>query len=170
MTTEPIFQTKPQDVLIEEYKICDLTVSRLDSLIWQMASILFPITLAGLAYFGVNPSHTTSELFTLVTIAIGSSILLLNWWLLSRHWASYQKVTIYRMREIELEIGAWLYRYTNFVRLEKKDRDYRIKITTNIEEQNRLKKLNDFFGKFPYFGLFRSMRIVTIYLLLVGLH
>ena len=148
--------------MIEEYKVCDQTVSRLDNLIWQMAAIVFPITLAGLAYFGTNTSHTFSEFITLVVVAIGAIALLLNWYLLSSHWASYQKVTIYRMREIEQEIGAWLYRYTNFVRLSTRERERRIKVASNPDEKERLTKLNGFFGKFPFFGLFRSMRIVTI--------
>lgn len=150
-----------QEALLEEYKICDQAVTRLDNLIWQMAAIVFPITLAGLAYFGVNQGHGISELITLMVVAVGSTILLLNWYLLSRHWAGYQKIAIYRMREIEAEIGTRLYRYNGFISLSPEDRRERIDKTLDNEEKEMFDKLYQRFGKFPFFGLFRSMKLVT---------
>lgn len=149
------------EVMLEEYKICDQSMNRLDNLIWQMAAIVFPITLAGLAYFGANQNHGISELVTLVVVAVGSTILLLNWYFLSRHWAGYQKIAIYRMREIETDIGAWLYRYNGFISLSIEDRKQRIERTADSEEKERLGRIYQKFGRFPFFGLFRSMKLVT---------
>ena len=152
-----------RESLIEEYKICDSTISRLDNLIWQMASILFPITLAGFAYFGISDVHTLNRLIVLVVVGSGSSILILNWYFLSRHWAAYQKVAIYRMREVERELGSiWLYRYSGFVRLSDKDRKQVIEESKNNAEIQRLRQFSTRFVKFPFYGLFRSMMIVSI--------
>ena len=154
---------KDKQTLLEEYKVCDSTVNRLDNLIWQMASILFPITLAGLAYFGLAASHTLDQFVVLVVVAIGSIILTLNWYFLSRQWAGYQKIAVYRMREIEHEIGnVWLYRYSGFTRLDAKSRINIISKTDNDEERERLEKINSFFRGFPFYGLFRSMTVLTI--------
>jgi hypothetical protein len=153
---------KDHDVLLEEYKVCESTVNRLDHLIWQMASILFPISLAGLTYFGVTANHKTDQFIVLVVVASGSIILTLNWFYLSRQWASYQKVAIYRMREIEKEVGIiWLYRYNAFVRMDKEWRKSKIEKTSDKQEKERLEKLYSFFDSFPFFGLFRSIRTLS---------
>lgn len=154
--------TKDKQVLLEEYKICDSTVNRLDNLIWQMASILFPITLAGLAYFGLSAQHTFSQFIVLVVVALGSVILTLNWYFLSRQWAGYQKIAIYRMREIEHELGSiWLYRYSNFIRLDKNSRNNLLRKTKTEAEKQKLEKVGGFFYSFPFYGLFKSMKILT---------
>lgn len=155
--------TKDKQALLEEYKICDSTINRLDNLIWQMASILFPITLAGLAYFGLSAQHTFSQFIVLAIVALGSIILTLNWYFLSRQWAGYQKVAIYRMREIEHELGsAWLYRYSNFIRLDKKRRNYLLSKTSIKSEKQKLEKVGEFFYSFPFYGLFKSMKVLAI--------
>ncbi len=153
---------KDRDALLEEYKVCESTINRLDHLIWQMASILFPISLAGLTYFGVTANHTLDQFIVLVVVASGSIILTFNWFYLSRQWASYQKVAIYRMREIERELGTiWLYRYSGFVRMDINWRKSKINETTDKDEKARLEKLYSFFVSFPFFGLFRSMRVLS---------
>jgi len=66
--------TKNQDALLQEYKICSDQVARLDNLIWQTGSIIFPITLAGFAFFGSTDQHTNEQLFVIIATAIGSMV------------------------------------------------------------------------------------------------
>ena len=42
------------DILLKEYGFCDAQIGRLDALIWQTASLIYPISLAGFAYFGTS--------------------------------------------------------------------------------------------------------------------
>jgi hypothetical protein len=120
---------KDHDVLLEEYKVCESTVNRLDHLIWQMASILFPISLAGLTYFGVTANHKTDQFIVLVVVASGSIILTLNWFYLSRQWASYQKVAIYRMREIEKEVGIGIMHLLEWIRSGENPKSKKLQIS-----------------------------------------
>ena len=92
-----------QSMLIEEYKGCDEKVSRLDSLIWQTASVIFPISLAGFGYYGIATKHTYDQFIALLAVGIGSITLLLTWFFLARAWYGYQALAFYRMREIETE-------------------------------------------------------------------
>ncbi len=159
-----------QAALLEEYKVCDSTVDRLDNLIWQMASIIFPITLAGLAYFGVSTQHTVNQFIILAVVAVGSIILTANWYFLSRQWASYQKVAIYRMREIERELGnMWLYRYSGFFRLEEEDRSEIVRNTADELEQKRLEKVQQKFHSPRFYGLFTSMAVLSALFILAWL-
>lgn len=109
-------ESEHQALLIEEYKGCDEKISRLDSLIWQTASVIFPISLAGFALFGLSTNHTVSQFFIALAVAIGSMALLITWFLLSRAWYGYQSIAFYRMRKIETELELWHYRYARFMR------------------------------------------------------
>jgi hypothetical protein len=89
--------------LMEEYRSCDDRVGRIDNLIWTMAAVVFPISLVGLSYFGINAQHTLEQLLIVTFVGFGSIALLLTWYFLSRQWHAYQKLAFYRMREIENE-------------------------------------------------------------------
>lgn len=150
-----------QTPLLEEYKSCDALVGRLDTLMWQLAAIIFPISLAGLTFFGVSSNHTADQFATLVVVGTGSVALILTWFFLSRQWYGYQKLAFYRMREIEAALGLWHYRYAGFIRLSgEKRKPYLEQI--DEQEKTRFYQLSGFMGDFPHFGLRRSITIITI--------
>jgi len=153
-------------MLVEEYHSCNEQVSRLDSLIWQTASIILPITLAGFAYFGLSTSHTLEHFFILLTVAAGSTTLLVAWYLLSRAWYAYQWVAFYRMREIETELGLWHYRYSFYIRQSRSKRKAMLNQMSD-DEEIRFRKVAKQLGGLPRFGARAITRVITA-IFLVG--
>jgi len=152
---------KNQDALLQEYKICSEQVARLDNLIWQTASIIFPITLAGFAFFGSSVRHTIEQFFVIVATAVGSIALLTAWYLLSRRWYVYQRVGFYRMREIEEQLGLWHYRYTSLIRKYGRKRKLALEQMKSTEK-GRYQKVSDQAGNVPIIGLRRTTAVITI--------
>lgn len=150
-----------QGVLLEEYKGCDEKVSRLDSLIWQTASIIFPLSVVGFGYFGLSSTHTTDQFLILVAVAIGSMTLLITWYLLSRAWYGYQSIAFYRMREIETELGLWHYRYSLFMRKTSEERKIALEGIKNKEEKAQLEKLDSNVRGVSRVGLRVTTAVIT---------
>ena len=139
-----------QAALLEEYRGCDNQVTRMDNLIWQTASVVFPITLAGFAYFGSSTVHTPDQFAIVAAVAIGSMTLLVTWFLLSRAWYGYQSVAYFRLREIETELGLWHYRYSLFVRESPKNRRVAIEQIQDEEMKERFQRLENKIRTFPF--------------------
>ena len=148
-----------KNALLQEYQQCDEKISRLDSLIWQTASVIFPITLAGFGYFGLSVNHTSEQFFILAAVSIGSITLLVTWYLLSRTWHSYQSIAFYRMREIEKELDLWHYRYSFFVRKSAKQRKIFLE---HAENKDRYTKIEKSISGFYKVGLRATTTIITI--------
>jgi len=148
-------------ILLQEYQQCDEKTNRLDSLIWTMAAIIFPITLAGISYFGLSSTHTTNQFILVVIVGLGSITLLLFWYFLSRTWASYQSIAYYRMREIEKELGMWHYRYSLFLRKTKFEQ---INFLKTLDKKDKLQY--EYVGKnvkgFVRIGLRKTTMVVVI--------
>jgi len=157
-----ILSSNRQEALLLEYERCDELVGRLDGLIWQTASVMFPISMAGFAYFGLLTDHTPDQFFTILIVGIGSIAIVGTWFFLSRSWYKYQSIAYYRMREIECELNLWHYRYAFHMRRSSKEQ---VKIYKRLSgvEQNRLQKLEEQVGK-PRFrvGMRTTTAIVTI--------
>ena len=149
-----------QDALFEEYRSCDEQVTRLDNLIWQTASIIFPITLAGFALFGLSSSHTPERFFVIVATAVGSITLLITWYLLSCRWYVYEHVAFYRMREIEDELGLWHRRYSSFIRVSPKKQKLALQRMSD-DEKPRFQKLSSQVGSVPFIGLRTTTTVIT---------
>jgi hypothetical protein len=147
------------DVLLQEYKSCDAQVSRIDKLIWQTASIIFPIALAAFAYLGLSSMHSTNQFFVTLTVAIGSSSLLITWYLLSCQWYGYQSIAFYRMREIEKELGLWHYRYSFFMRRHSERKSVIERMNKN--EKARFLKMESDIDGFPRIGLRTAIATIT---------
>jgi len=155
-----------QDALLKEYESCDAQVSRIDTLIWQTASVVFPIALAAFAYFGLTSTHTADQFFVVLAVAIGSVTLLITWYLLSRQWYGYQAIAFYRMREIEAELGLWHYRYSFLMRRPSAERKSVIE-RMDDGEKARFQKMESHVGRFPRIGLRAAVATITT-IFLVG--
>jgi hypothetical protein len=165
MKNESHGTTCSENALLDEYQSCDGLAKHIDKMIWQLAAVVFPIALAGLSYFGLSSTHTSSEFVIILAVAGGSIALLLAWLSLSNQWADYQKLTYYRLREIEIELGLWHYRYAVFIREPNEERKYDIaQMESNAKE--RFRKLDNFFGKFRHFGYTRARLMITLVFIL----
>ncbi|MBI5954237.1 MAG: hypothetical protein HY865_21485 [Chloroflexi bacterium] len=149
-----------QAALREEYRGCSEKIGRLDSLIWQTASVILPIILAGFAYFGSSTNHTPEQFFVVFITGAGSMALLSLWYMLSRTWYFYQQVAFYRIREIEAELGLWHYRYSIFLRKSKKERKIILEQLKG-DEKKRFQKIAQEQPNIPRIGLFKTTTILT---------
>lgn len=101
---------KPE-LLIEEYKLCHDYASHMNSITWQMAAVLFPVSLAGLAFmFSLSIDPGLLRLILVVVVSTISITTLWAWFQLFTRWFSYEQLAFYRMAEIEEELGFWLVR------------------------------------------------------------
>jgi len=149
------------DTLLKEYGFCDDQIGRLDALIWQTASLIYPISLAGFAYFGTSSTHTSDKFFSLLAVAVGSITLMAIWYLLSRLWFRFQSTAFYRMVEIEEEIGVmWRFRYSSFLGFSNRRRKKAFD-EMGDEKQSRFKKLDERMGDFRGVGLRPAAAYVT---------
>ncbi len=149
-----------RDSLHEEYRECGEKIARLDTLIWQTAAVILPITLAGFAYFGSSTNHTADQFFIVLITGFGSMALLATWYMLSRTWYFYQLIAFYRIREIETELGLWHYRYSLFLRKSKKERQILLEQIKD-DEKERFQKLAKQQPDVPRIGLYRTTTILT---------
>lgn len=156
-----------QDALLEEYTRCDEKIGRLDSLVWQMAAILFPLTLGAFAYFGLSTAHGTKQFAVVLVIALGSSALVFTWYRLARQWHGYQDIAYYRMREIEAELGMWHYRYAGLMSRHSNEVKAILDRIDNENEKQRYLKMRQYVGAFPLMGLHGAVQWMTI-LFLIG--
>ena len=150
------------DTLLKEYGFCDAQIGRLDALIWQTASLIYPISLAGFAYFGTSATHTPDRFFSLLAVATGSITLLVIWYLLSRLWFRFQSIAFYRMVEIEDEIGVmWRFRYSSYLGIPNRQRKKSLDQISD-EQQSRFKTLESQIGDFRGVGLRPAAAYVTL--------
>jgi hypothetical protein len=157
---------KEKDVLLQEYGLCDEQIGRLDALIWQTASLIYPISLAGFAYFGTSSIHIPDRFFSLLAVAFGSITLMVIWYMLSRLWFRFQSIAFYRMVEIEDEIEVmWRFRYSSFMGRSGKRRKKALQ-KMNDEEQSRFQKIDGRIGDFRGIGLRPSAAYVTLIFIL----
>ena len=159
-----------ENILLQEYILCNEQIGRLDSLIWQTASLLFPITLAGFAFFGTLSKHTAEQFFTLLAVAIGSITLLVIWHSLTRLWFRFQSIAFYRIQELESELGLWRFRYSAFLGKPSPKRKAEL-AEMDVDVHARFQKLENRFGNFRGIGLRHSATSMTIIFILgwVGL-
>ena len=156
-----MLSNKEKEILLQEYTLCDEHIGRLDSLVWQTASLVYPISLAGFAYFGTASAHTPDTFFTLLAVAIGSITLLVIWYMLSRLWFRFQSIAFYRMVEIEDEIqGMWRSHYSSFMGRSKKIREKTLEVMEE-GERSRYQKLDKRIGSFRGVGLRPAAAYVT---------
>jgi hypothetical protein len=151
-----------KEVLLQEYDLCDKHIGRLDTLIWQTASLIYPISLAGFTYFGIASTHTPDRFFAVLAVGIGSVTLLVIWYMLSRLWFRFQSIAFYRMVEIEDEIEyMWRFRYSSFMGKPNTQRKKAFK-KMDDEEQSRYQKLDNLMGDFRGIGLRPAAAYVTL--------
>jgi hypothetical protein len=79
--------------------------------VWQTASIFIALSLAGIALLGQSADPSWGRFFLVATIGIASVFILHSWARILRRWTSYDRITLYRMREIETDLGMWKNRY-----------------------------------------------------------
>ena len=96
------------DQRFKEYQICREEAARLESHIWQTASVFGIASAAGLGFIlqlagRVPPLHHARLAVAIVTVFVISTSLV--WWRFVRRWRSLQDLKFKRMDELEPELG-----------------------------------------------------------------
>jgi hypothetical protein len=143
-------EVKPE-FLIEEYKLCHDYATHMNSITWQMAAVLFPVSLAGLAFmFSISSNPGLLRLMLVVVVSSISITTLWAWLQLFMRWFSYEQIAFYRMAEIEEELGLWLVRYGEALRKAE-----------HTLTKERYKRLTVKFAQFPRKGTREIVRLVV---------
>ena len=144
--------------LIEEYKVCHNRIGRFDDIVWKIAAVILPLSLAGIVYFGASASYSLDRLITVLLFAVGSTILMYLWLRIALEWISFQKISLHRIREIEKELGLWTYRYTKFVSANSSEREM-IQADSGSKDTNVYKLLASRHKPLSYIGYTKTIRI-----------
>jgi hypothetical protein len=92
--------------LVEEYRICQNQASRLETNVWQTATLLGIGSIVGLVSLA---KQTSSQCQTgWITVMLASAVTInatIVWWRFARRWWSIQHLKYERMREIETVVG-----------------------------------------------------------------
>lgn len=100
-------RNKKVDILLTEYEVCLNDVSQLDSDIWQSSYIFLGISIVGFTILLQAQAHNWAEIAVHVIVsAVGISLVII-WMKLCSGWLRLIHVNLYRMREIEEELGMW---------------------------------------------------------------
>ena len=91
--------------LFKEYQICHEHASRLESYIWQTATLLGVGSIVGLVSLAGKNTYTDADLGTTVIAAVFAINVSLVWWRFAKRWWSIQHVKFDRMDEIDERIG-----------------------------------------------------------------
>lgn len=102
-----------EDKLLEEYRLGQEYAVALHEHVWQIGAILIAASLGTFAIIAAFQSITISSLVASIIVAIVSTSLLIVWYLIMERFGSFIRVSYYRMREIEAELGLWRNRYIN---------------------------------------------------------
>lgn len=138
-----------EDKLLEEYRLGQEYVVALHEQIWQIGSILIATSLGTFAIIAAFQSITMSSLIISIVSGVISTSLLVIWYLIMERFGSFIRVSYYRLREIEVELGLWRNRYINYL-----DNPSEIDLTQLSEfEKKRLDRLQKTFrGKYSRIG------------------
>lgn len=102
--------------LMMEYEMLDSYGIHNHQRIWMSGLVLITLTMLGIVFLGAGVSGRTPEL-NIITFIAGVAILLtIFWWVLVRRMLGYMRVSEYRKREIEQELGLRMELYLGFAR------------------------------------------------------
>jgi len=115
-----------------EYQIAFQMFQLQNSQAWQTFSIASTIALAGLAFVGQIKTVASSKATWPISLFVGIAmiIILTDWLILANRWWSFAQVSVFRLMEIENQLGLYLFRQGTWIRssldkktLEKLDND-----------------------------------------------
>ncbi len=103
-----------QELHLEEYKLCQDTVKHLESLIWRTSSIIGLGLLGSFIAIATGLGKDSLGIGTLILLAAVVIASCWIWWMMSLKWWDIQHTTIYRMRDLEIELDFYQKRYIDF--------------------------------------------------------
>lgn len=136
---------------LKEYELCQNSIQKLESNIWQTGGIIgigSVASLISIAFKVFDKSNVPATKYLCINMIFGTLIVLLVWiwWGMARRWWDIQHITILRMKHIEemLNFGQINYiKYKDTMFPDPAIKDY----LNSILQGNQIKEIDD---KFPY--------------------
>jgi hypothetical protein len=149
-----------RDKLLEEYKLCQDTVTRLEETVWKTSTAM------GLGSFGslvalisLNQRPKQSSILILGLLVFFTSLI---WWFMAKRWWNIQHATFLRMKHIEESLHffqvSYIYHKDRKLNLCDKSKGFDIP-DSHIEELNKLDR------KFHRWGVQSWLRLLPFLIL-----
>lgn len=166
MSNNSPLSSEQRQSLQTEYQIAFQMFQLQNSQAWQTFSIASTIALAGLAFVGQLKTVSNNNLTWPITLTVGVAmiIILIGWLVLANRWWSFAQVSVFRLMEIENQLGLYLFRQGTWIRnpLDKKELE---KLDNN--EIRHYEILHKNFPKFPSLKQQTVSSIIAIALILI---
>jgi len=103
------------DILLKEYELTQTAYYEIERNVWTSASIFIVTSLGGISILATIREHSWANLAMVGGIGLASVLVLLAWRSITRRWWDIQNVHLYRMQELEAELGMWKARYVDYL-------------------------------------------------------
>lgn len=157
------------DTLLKEYEFAQNAFYELERNTWQTASVFVVLSVGGISLLLTLNQHTLTSFFMVFGISVISSLILWVWLGVTERWWSIQSVYLYRMEEIEVELGMWKQRYIDYLDTTRifKLSDEQILVGNLKGENDRILNLDKTIHRYSKALVRRRMRFL-VSLLVIG--
>ena len=116
MLEAEIAQRSRAQLMLMEYELLDAYWVHLHQRIWLSALVVVGLTMIGVTFLASSaiPSDIRGQLMTFVAVVAG--LFTLGWWLLIRQMLLNQRVTEFRKKEMEREMGLRMQLYLGYAK------------------------------------------------------
>jgi len=104
-----------EDILLKEYELAQNAFCDLERNVWQTAGIFVVLSIGGISLLLTLRDHNWPNFAIVVGIGLVSILVLWLWRGVIFRWWGLEDVLLYRMGEIESEVGMWMRQYIHYL-------------------------------------------------------
>lgn len=104
-----------EDILLKEYELALDSFCDLERNVWQTAGIFVVLSVGGISLLVTLKDHSWPNLAIVAGTGLISILVLWLWRGVILRWWGLEDVFLYRMEEIESEVGMWMRRYVHYL-------------------------------------------------------
>ena len=104
-----------EEILLKEYELAQTAFYEIEKNVWNTANIFVVLSIGGISILVTLSQHNWANLAVVAGIGLVSISILWIWRGIIRRWWDIQNVHIYRMEEIETQVGMWKSRYIDYL-------------------------------------------------------
>lgn len=150
------------EVLLKEYELTQTAYYEIEKNVWTSASIFIVTSLGGISILATIREHNWANFVMVGGIGFASILVLWSWANITRRWWDIQNVHLYRMQEIEAELGMWKARYVDYL---DKSRIFGQRSRAEEASEVRLFRLDQRIARYSRARVHRRMRLLLVILI-----
>ena len=150
------------DILLKEYELTQAAYYEIEKNVWTSASIFVVTSLGGISILATVREHNWASFAMVGGVALASILVLWTWLNITRRWWDIQNVHLYRMYEIETELGMWKSRYVDYL---DKSRIFGRRLPADPTNDPRLYALDQAIPRYSQARVHRRMRLLLLILM-----